>query len=301
MRIVTALGGNALLKRGEPMTVEVQRRNVRVAVAALAELARAGHRLIITHGNGPHIGMLAMRRVEANGIADPLDLICAQTVGMIGYLIAQELGNALGSPGGVMVTLTQIEVDPHDPAFKTPTKPIGASLSKREAEALAVTKGWSVMRDGDHYRRAVPSPMPHRVIEIDAIRRLADAGIHVICAGGGGVPVVRRPNGGNYSVEAVIDKDHSSALLAKLLQAEALLLLTDVDGVYRDWGQGGARKVDRLRTSEIEGGIFTAGSMEPKVMAAASFVRATGRMCGIGKLEDAARILDGRAGTSIVA
>ncbi len=299
MRIVAALGGNALVKRGEQMTVDVQRRNVRTAVTALAELAEAGHSLVITHGNGPHIGMLAMRSIDSTGMADPLDLICAQTVGMIGYLVVQELGNVLGSAGRVAVVLTQIEVDPHDPAFKNPSKPVGASFTKREAEALAVTKGWNIMRDGELYRRAVASPKPQRVIEIEAIQQLADANIHVVCAGGGGVPTVRRIEGGFDGVEAVIDKDHSSALLARLLHADALLLLTDVDGVYADWGKTNARKLHKLSAETVETGTFAAGSMEPKVSAASDFVRATGRFCGIGKLQDAALILNGMAGTII--
>ena len=300
MLVLAALGGNALIRRRQLMTTAIQRQNIRAAVSALAEIAKAGHRLIITHGNGPHVGMLAMRSVDNNGVADPLDVICAQTVGMIGYLVAQEFLNALRGTASIAVVLTQIEVDPHDGAFKAPSKPIGRGLSKREAEALAVTKGWTIMRDGDLYRRAVPSPMPHDVVEIEPIRRLVANKVHVICAGGGGVPVVRKPNGSLDGVEAVIDKDYSSALIAKLLKADALLLLTDVDGVYKDWKGDGAKAISKLKVAEIDQSTYAAGSMDPKVRAAADFARATGKFCAIGKIEDAARILNGLAGTMVV-
>ena len=299
MRIVAALGGNALVKRGEPLTLEVQQRNIRIAVKALADLIAEGHQLVITHGNGPHIGMLAQRAALDGGKAEPLDLICAQTVGMIGYLIALELCNAAAAETEITVVLTRIEVDSHDPAFEHPNKPIGSGVTKREAEALAITKGWTFMRDGEMYRRSVASPKPKRIVELNALKALVTAGQHLICAGGGGVPVLRKNNGKHEGVEAVIDKDHSSALLAKLLEADALLLLTDVDGVYRNWSSDKAEKLSSIRAADAQSGAYAAGSMEPKISAAADFVKSTGRFCAIGSLEDAKRLLESKAGTVI--
>ena len=216
MRVVVALGGNALLRRGEPMSAEVQRDNVRRAAASLAELVGAGHQLVVTHGNGPQVGLLALQAAaQKPDESYPLDILGAETEGMIGYLIEQELENAL--PGGpkVATLLTQVEVDPKDPAFEWPTKPVGPVYSRTEAEEIAAARGWSVAPDGDRFRRVVPSPPPRHIPDVDLIRLLLEAGVIVICAGGGGIPVVRRADGSLIGVQAVIDKDRTAALLAE--------------------------------------------------------------------------------------
>ncbi len=299
MRLVIALGGNALLRRGEPMTAEAQRHNVRAAAAALAPLAVA-HDLIITHGNGPQVGLLALQGAayEPNQ-AYPLDILDAETEGMIGYLIEQELANALPPDRRCATLLTQIEVDPRDPAFAAPTKPIGPVYTEERAAELSRRLRWRVVRDGQHYRRVVPSPRPQRVLELPVIRLLAEQGVVVICAGGGGIPVVRKVDGGLVGVEAVIDKDLASALLAKELRAEVLLMLTDVDAVRQDWGEPGARSIRRASPDALARLRFAAGSMQPKVQAACEFVRATGGTAGIGRLADAAAIIAGEAGTIV--
>lgn len=299
MRIVIALGGNALLRRGEPMTADVQRRNVRSAVAAIAPLADA-HELVLTHGNGPQVGLLALES-EAYAPAGPrpLDVLDAESEGWIGYLIAQELGNALPRDKRAASLLTQVEVDAQDAAFAQPTKPIGPVYSEAEAGRLAEQRGWQVARDGDGWRRVVASPKPLRIIEIDVIELLLESGVIVICAGGGGIPVVARADGSHAGVEAVIDKDLASALLARRLEADALLLLTDIDGVYANWGEPDARLIRSASPSELEPLQFEAGTMRPKVAAAREFVSATGGIAGIGALADAQQILDGRAGTLI--
>ncbi len=298
MRIVIALGGNALLRRGEPPTATNQRRNVRVAAGALAPIARR-HDLVISHGNGPQVGLLALQ--GAAGKPDetyPLDILDAETEGMIGYLIEQELGNLL--PDRRCATLlTQIEVDPDDPAFGHPDKPIGPVYSEIEAQKLAQERGWNMARDGAHFRRVVPSPAPQRIFELSVIELLVSQGVIVICAGGGGIPTVRREDGSLVGVEAVIDKDLASALLARELKADALLMLTDVDAVYRDWGTPSARAIRRITPLALRELDFAPGSMGPKVRAACEFVEQTGGMAGIGQLSDALAILDGGAGTVI--
>ena len=298
MRIVIALGGNALLRRGEPLTADTQRRNVRRAVEALAPLA-AGHELVITHGNGPQVGLLALQgAAHRAGPAEPLDVLDAETEGQIGYLIEQELGNVL--PGRRCATLlTQIEVDAHDPAFADPSKPIGPVYDAREAQRLARERGWRMARDGDHYRRVVASPRPQRILELPVIALLVGQGVIVICAGGGGIPVVRRADGSFTGVEAVIDKDLASSLLARELKADALLMLTDVDAVYRDWGSAAARPIRHSVPGELRGLALAPGSMGPKVEAACEFVEQTGGVAAIGRLKDAARLLSGEAGTRV--
>jgi len=292
LRIVIALGGNALLRRGENPTAANQRHNVRIAAAALAPIARR-HELVISHGNGPQVGLLALQ-----GASYPLDILDAETEGMIGYLIEQELGNLL--PDRRCATLlTQIEVDPNDPAFGHPDKPIGPVYSEIEAQKVAQERDWSIARDGAHFRRVVPSPGPQRIFELSVIELLVSQGVVVICAGGGGIPVVRREDGSLIGVEAVIDKDLASGLLARELQADALLLLTDVDAVYRDWGTPHACAIRRITPQALRELCFAPGSMGPKVRAACEFVEQTGGMAGIGQLSDALAILDGKAGTVI--
>jgi carbamate kinase len=302
MRILVALGGNALLKRGEPMTAENQRANVRVAARSLAPVA-GSHQLVISHGNGPQVGLLALQAAAYKEVeAYPLDVLGAQTEGMIGYLIEQELGNLLPPEVPFATLLTMIEVDLDDPAFADPTKFVGPIYADADAEALAAEKGWVFKRDGEHLRRVVPSPKPKRVFEIRPIRWLLDQGVLVICAGGGGIPTAWVPGqertlGG---VEAVIDKDLASALLAQDLEADLFVMATDVDGVYADWGTPDQRRLDRMTPDELRDRQFAAGSMGPKVDAALRFVEATGKRAAIGALADIEQIVEGVAGTSVV-
>lgn len=301
MRIVVALGGNALLQRGESMGAEVQRRNVRVAANALLPLIER-HELIITHGNGPQVGLLALQSASYDAEqAYPLDLLDAESEGMIGYLIAQELGNLLRGGARCVTLLTQIEIDANDPAFAAPSKPIGPVYAEDEARRQAAQHGWQIARDGDGWRRVVASPRPKRILEIDVIELLVDAGVITICAGGGGIPVTARDDGWLAGAEAVIDKDFASSLLARELRADALLMLTDVDGVYRDWGAPGAGLIRRSAPTALAAMSFAAGTMGPKVAAACEFVTGARGIAGIGALADAARILDGQAGTLIAA
>lgn len=298
MRTVIALGGNALLRRGEPLTAHNQRQNIAVAAAALAPLA-GDHELVISHGNGPQVGLLALQQLRSEEeSAYPLDVLDAETEGMIGYLLEQELMNNL--PGRECVTLlTQVEVDPDDPALRHPSKPIGPVYPRTQAERLAAEHGWTVARDGEHYRRVVPSPRPRRILELAAIARLSCEGVIVICAGGGGIPAVRGDDGRLSGIEAVIDKDLASALLARELNADALLMLTDVDAVYLDWQGTDPRAIRRISPAALQAHEFAPGSMAPKVAAAIEFVSRTGGIAGIGRLEDAGAILHGEAGTLV--
>jgi carbamate kinase len=296
MRIVVALGGNALLRRGEAADAESQRRNVTIAVEALARLA-GSHELVITHGNGPQVGLLALQG-DALGSPYPLDVLGAETEGMIGYLLDQELVNALGSRP-VATLLTQVIVDPEDPAFRRPTKFIGPVYEKARAEQLAFQRQWSVAADGEHWRRVVPSPEPRSIVEHSTIRLLVEAGVLVVCVGGGGIPVVVDHDGRLHGVEGVVDKDLAAALLAEGLGADALLMLTDVDGVQVGCGTPHARRLDDVSVGELGGMTFAAGSMGPKVQAACRFAERTGGLAAIGSLADAAAILEGRSGTRI--
>lgn len=302
MRIVVALGGNALLQRGEPLTAANQRDNVKLAVAQIAPLV-ADNELVISHGNGPQVGLLAL---QADAYRDqvepyPLDVLGAQTEGMIGYMIEQELGNLLPFEQPFATVLTMVEVDPADAAFEKPSKPIGPVYEEAEAYRLAAEHGWSIAPDGEHWRRVVPSPLPQRVFEIRPIRWLLERGVVVICTGGGGIPTMYQDDGALIGAEVVIDKDRASALLARELEANMLVLATDVDGVYVDWGTPEARRIDRATPEEICAHDFADGSMGPKVEAACAFVRETGGRAAIGSLADLARMVAGEAGTVIVA
>lgn len=300
MRVVLALGGNAILKRGEPMTSENQRSSVKRAAKAIAAVIAAGHEVVVTHGNGPQIGLMALQDMAHDpALASPIDVLGAETAGMLGYLLAQELRNALAKPREIAALLTQIEVDPDDPAFQKPTKPIGPVYSKVEAAALTAKHGWVMVPDGAHFRRAVPSPRPNRILEIEVIRLLVKHDVIVICAGGGGMPVVRQSDGSHTGIEAVIDKDHASGLLAREIDADALLLLTDVDGVYLDWGTAQERRMAIVTPNELKAHSFASGSMGPKVAAAIDFASSGRGMTGIGRLEDALDILEQRAGTVV--
>jgi len=299
MRIVTALGGNALLRRGEALSAENQRQNIKIAAAALAPIALE-HQLVITHGNGPQVGLLALQDTAYQ--ADfhyPLDILDAETEGMIGYLIEQELNNLLPDDLRCATLLTQIEVDPRDPAFAHPTKPIGPVYSQADAQRVAAQRGWTIAPDGKRLRRVVPSPHPQRILELSVIELLVEKQVIVICAGGGGIPVIRRGDDHLVGVEAVIDKDSASSLLARELGADAFIMLTDVDAVYRAWGEPGARAIRRISPQAMRQFSFEAGSMAPKVEAACEFVEQTGNLAGIGQLKDAQEILSGQSGTVI--
>lgn len=298
MRQVIALGGNALLKRGEVASADNQRRNVVRAATALAT-ACDGIQTVLVHGNGPQIGLLALQaEAYAAAPAYPLDMLGAESQGMIGYVLAQELRNARPERP-VVALLTQTLVDPDDPAFLRPTKPIGPAYPLDQALALGEARGWSFAMDGAGKRRVVASPVPLEVIEQSTIEGLMAGGTLVICAGGGGVPVARDAEGRLSGVEAVIDKDLVAALLAIRLNADRLVILTDVDAVYRDWGAPDAKAIREIQAADLAEDCFAEGSMGPKVRAARQFVQATRRPAFIGALDDVAGVLAGASGTEI--
>jgi carbamate kinase len=296
--IVVALGGNALLRRGEPLDVETQRHNIAAAAAVIAELSK-DHQLVVTHGNGPQVGLLALQTAAYAGTAPyPLDVLDAESEGMIGYLLEQAIGNAL--PGrDVAMLLTQVVVAHDDPAFRSPTKPIGPVYTEAEGKRLAHDNDWTVAPDGAGWRRVVASPRPIDIVEFTTIETLLEADTVVVCVGGGGIPVTFDHDGSLQGVEAVIDKDASSALLASRLGADCLLLLTDVDGVSLDWGTPTARVVRRADPAALPTESFAAGSMGPKVAAACRFATETRGAAVIANLPDAAAALAGIRGTTI--
>lgn len=299
MRIVIALGGNALLRRGQPMTAENQRANIRAAAESIAQVV-PGNEIVVAHGNGPQVGLLALQAAAYHEVAPyPLDVLGAQTEAMIGYVIEQELGNLLPSDQSLATLLTMIEVDRNDPAFASPTKPIGPIYDQETAERLKAARGWAIAPDGDNFRRVVASPKPKRIFEIRAIRSLVERGTIVICAGGGGIPTVYDEAGLLHGVEAVIDKDLASALLAEQLDAQLLVIATDVDGVYTDWGTPRQAQLGRVAPAELLGLDLPAGSMGPKVQAACDFAQSTGNEGVIGSLTDIAKIVAGDAGTRV--
>lgn len=300
MRVVVALGGNALLRRGEAMTAENQRKNARIAAEALAPLYDDGHEVVITHGNGPQVGLLALQGAAYEQVeAYPLDVLGAETVGMIGYMIEQELGNLLPFEKPFATILTQVEVDPNDPAFKDPTKPIGPLYSKEEAEKLADEKGWSIREDGDKWRRVVPSPLPKHIFEIRPIKWLLDHDVLVIAAGGGGIPTMYNEEKKLVGVECVIDKDRCSGLLAKEIDADVYIMATDADAVYLDWGTPSQRAIKTASPDALDAYGFAAGSMGPKVEAAQTFARQTGKKSVICTLAEVPQAILGEKGTSI--
>lgn len=299
MRIVVALGGNALLKRGQAMTAENQMINIQTAAKALAELAKE-HEIVIAHGNGPQVGLLALQASAYESVEPyPLDVLGAETVGQIGYMLEQQLGNLMPVTQKYATLLTQIEVDPHDPAFDNPTKFIGPVYTKEEAEKIETDKGFTFKQDGEYWRRVVASPLPQRIFEVDVIKLLIEHGTIVICAGGGGIPTAYNSDGTLSGIEAVIDKDRAAALLAREIDADALLVLTDVDSVYLDWGTDKQKSIRRISPNEITGFGFPDGSMGPKVSAACEFARQTGGNACIGKMADAQEMLAGTAGTTV--
>ena len=280
------------------MTEQQQRANVKKAAKALADVAKE-HTIVITHGNGPQVGLLALQSAAYTEVDPyPLDALGAQTEGMIGYLIEQELGNLVPYEQHIATVLTMIEVDPSDPAFQKPSKPIGPVYTREQADRLAQAKGWAMAPDNDKFRRVVPSPLPRHIFEIDAIKLLVQNGVIVICAGGGGIPTIYRPGRILEGVEAVIDKDRAGALLAQELGADAYLMLTDVKAVYTNWGKPDAREIRRASPGAMDAYTFAAGSMGPKVEAACDFVRKTGGIAGIGSLDEALQMLQGTAGTT---
>ncbi|MEN0107851.1 MAG: carbamate kinase [Pseudomonas sp.] len=299
MRIVVALGGNALLRRGEPMTADNQRENVRIAAEQIAKIA-PGNQLVVAHGNGPQVGLLSLQAAAYTSVTPyPLDVLGAETEGMIGYMIEQELGNLLPIEVPFATLLTQVEVDANDPAFAKPTKPIGPVYSKEDAERLAAEKGWSIAPDGDKFRRVVASPRPKQIFEIRPVKWLLDQGTIVICAGGGGIPTRYNAAGKLEGVEAVIDKDLCSALLAEQLTADLLVIATDVAATYVDWGKPTQKAIAEAHPDELERLGFAAGSMGPKVQAACEFARNTGKVAVIGSLADIEAIVQGEAGTRV--
>ena len=299
MLVVVALGGNALLRRGAPMTVASQRAAIAAASEPLARLA-IGHELVVSHGNGPQVGLLALQAASYDHVSEyPFDVLDAQTGGMIGYLLESELSNHLGDRKPVAVLITRTLVDAQDPAFANPTKFVGPTYSREEADRVALERGWDLKSDGEVFRRVVPSPAPQRIIEIAPVRWILGHGGVVVCAGGGGVPTARDSNGTYTGVEAVVDKDLASAVLARDLHADTLIMATDVDGVYLDWGTPESRRVRHARPDDLEPRDFAAGSMGPKVAAAVQFAQETGGRAVIGSLDDLDGLLSGTSGTTV--
>ena len=284
------------------MTADRQRANVAVAAEQLAAIA-ADHELVVSHGNGPQVGLLALQGAAYPDVEPyPLDILGAETQGMIGYMLEQELGNRLPFEKPLATLLTMVEVDPNDPAFDDPTKFVGPVYGEAEAKRMAAEKGWVVKPDGANWRRVVPSPRPTRIFELRPMRWVLDQGAVVICAGGGGVPTMYAPGEDRrlVGVEAVVDKDLASSLLARDLDADLFVMATDVDGVYIDWGSPNQRRLDRVTPDELASYEFPAGSMGPKVAAAAEFVAASGKRSAIGTLEEIGGMVEGTAGTNVV-
>jgi len=300
VRLVVALGGNALLKRGQPLTPENQLGNIRLAATQLARIAE-GKQLVVTHGNGPQVGLLALQSAAYDAAdAFPLDVLGAQTDGMIGYLLEQELSNRLPASRVVATLLTRVEVDPRDPAFQNPSKPIGPVYTGQQASEIEQTRHWTVGRDGGSMRRLVASPQPKRVLGLESIRLLLEHGSLVVAAGGGGIPVALDVDGHSLrGVDAVIDKDLCSGLLARQLEADCLVIATDVEAVFVDWGLPRQRALKRVTPQSLSSHVFPHGSMGPKVQAACDFVVATGRRAVIGSLAHIDDMLAGTAGTQV--
>ncbi len=300
MRVLLALGGNALLRRNEPADAGTQRRNIELAAGVVAEIARR-HDVMLTHGNGPQVGLLALQSESYDAVPPyPLDVLGAESEGMIGYMLETALRNAL--PGRDAVTvLTQVVVDPADPAFRHPSKPVGPVYGIEQAESLARERGWAMGPDGDGMRRLVPSPEPLALVELTSLELLVSSGVLLVCAGGGGIPVAADETGALRGVEAVVDKDLTAALLARRLGAEVLVMLTDVDSVRLGYGTEAEEPLGRTTPARLRREEFEAGSIGPKVEAACRFVEAGGRRAAIGELARAAEVLEGDAGTQVIA
>lgn len=299
MRVVVAVGGNALLRRRQPATAQNQLDNVRVAARGLAAVARQ-HELIVVHGNGPQVGLLALQAEAYHDLPPyPLDMLGAESGGLIGYLLEQEIGNRLGPERALATLLTRVEVERDDPAFDRPSKPIGPLYGQAHAAQLSREHGWSMARDGTGWRRVVPSPAARELVDARPIRWLIEQGAVVICGGGGGIPVLRT-GGGWRGVEAVIDKDDSAALIARTIDADALVIATDVDAVYAGWGTPSQHALHELTAAELQRHSFAAGSMQPKVRAACAFANGSGRPAAIGALNDIEALVRGEAGTRVL-
>lgn len=301
MRIVIALGGNAMLRRGEPLTADNQRQNIRIAAKQIASVMK-GNQVVVAHGNGPQVGLLALQNAAYKEVPSyPLDVLGAESQGMIGYMIEQELGNLVGPEVLFSTLLTQVEVDREDPAFLNPTKPIGPVYEQAVAEKLAAERGWHIAPDGDKYRQVVASPRPKAIVNIKPIKWLVSQNCVVICAGGGGIPTYRDQQGLLQGVEAVIDKDLCSSLLASEVAADLFLIATDVSGVFVDWGKPTEKSIATVSPAELKAMDFAAGSMGPKVLAACEFVENSGKDAVIGSLADIEAIVAGKAGTRVSA
>ncbi|SNT69882.1 carbamate kinase [Psychrobacter sp. LV10R520-6] len=299
MRLLIALGGNALLKRGEPLSAENQRQNIKIAVEQIMKVTD-DNELVIAHGNGPQVGLLALQGAAYTEIDTyPLDVLGAETEGMIGYIIKQELGNVLPRNMSIATLLTQVEVDSKDPAFNNPTKPIGPVYSKEESEKLSKQKGWIIKEDGKYFRRVVASPKPKKIFELKPIQWLLEKGVIVICAGGGGIPTAFNEDGNLQGVEAVIDKDSCASLLARSLECELLVIATDVEYVYTDFGTDKQRAILHAHPDALSELDLPVGSMGPKVAAACEFARATGHIAIIGSLANIGKTLEGAGGTRV--
>ena len=300
MKILVALGGNALLRRNQTLSADNQLANVTLAAQQLARIALQ-HQLVLTHGNGPQVGLLALEADAYKAVPPyPLDVLGAQTQGMVGYLLEQALGNLLPPEHRIATLITRVEVDAQDPAFAHPSKPIGPVYSATEAQAQVRQHHWTLAADGTAMRRVVASPQPLRVLGLQTMAQLLNQGTLVIAAGGGGIPVVRNADGRSLrGVEAVIDKDLCSALLATSLQLDCLVLATDVDAIYLDWGQPGQRALRQTTPQALAQHAFAAGSMAPKVQAACQFVQATGKRAFVGALGQIEALLRGEAGTEV--
>lgn len=298
-RLLIALGGNALLKRGEPLSAVNQRQNIKIAAEQISKVA-LNNELVIAHGNGPQVGLLALQSAAYTEVeAYPLDVLGAETEGMIGYLIEQELGNVLPQDISIATLLTQVEVDSNDPAFKNPTKPIGPVYTKEVAEKFAKEKNWVVKPDGEYYRRVVASPRPKRIFELKPIQWLLEKGAIVICAGGGGIPTAFDDQGNLRGIEAVIDKDLCASLLAQSLKCDLLVIATDVDYVYTAFGTDQQKAILCASPDALSELDLPAGSMGPKVMAACEFAKMTGKTAIIGSLENIGQILNEGGGTRV--
>lgn len=299
MRIVVAIGGNALLQRGQSPTISTQRLNIKLACESIVKIAQ-NNEIIITHGNGPQIGLLALLADAYKSVkAYPFDVLGAESQGMIGYLLAQELKNQLPKKQ-IVVLLTQVAVASDDIAFLKPTKFVGATYSEEETKRISQTNNWIFANDGNAFRRVVPSPLPQRILEVESIKKLLHPETILICLGGGGIPVTQDSEGNYTGIEAVIDKDFSSALLAEQIQAERLVILSDVKNVMKDWGTANETPINKISHTELEAMLFTDGSMGPKVSAACQFVRKTNAIAHIGLLSETDQILQQTSGTTII-
>ena len=300
MRVVVAVGGNALLRRQQPATAKNQLDNVRVAARGLAAVAQQ-HELIVVHGNGPQVGLLALQSEAYHEVAPyPLDMLGAESGGLIGYLLEQEIGNLLGPERAVATLLTRVEVERDDAAFDRPSKPIGPMYDQAQADGLSRERGWAMARDGTGWRRVVPSPAARGLVDARPIRWLVEQGAVVVCGGGGGIPVLRGDNGQWHGVEAVIDKDDCAALIAERLDADALVIATDVEAVFAHWGTPDQRAIGEVTAAELEHQAFATGSMQPKVGAACRFARRSGHAAAIGALQQIEALVAGQTGTRVL-